>query len=470
MYFIGFAAVIVSPMLFPDETDYRVLTSLPLKRVELFAAKLTALFIVSTAAILIVNAVLSVTLPAVIGGRWAPHPALVRVPIHWLTACVASAWTVSAVMALQGACLLVVPERWRLRVSSAVQASVFLMLLVSVPFFVRLTGRTVNADTVSAAPQIFLPPIWFLGLERWLLDGSAAAGYARAAAAAGVAWAVTLSVVGLAFVSLFRSAESLAGTAGNQRVSSVRRRAGRWLRTRTIVPSPQAAIIGFALRGLTRSRLHQFIFAVVLGGGLAMLAGQIAWMVEGRTLAATRPEDAMSAAIAAPLLVTLSLVLGLRAAFLLPLDRGAGWLFRLVDDPRTRGPGAERCRDGVQHCRRRACDGDRAAAAATPVRLRDGGCHRDDRTCQPVAGRNRVDWLASYPLFVQLSAGEAPPDLHGRGSTGALRFLRRNRLDDRARQPVASRTDALCRGLADGVVRRVAPCPPAYARHLSPGI
>jgi ABC-type proline/glycine betaine transport system permease subunit len=38
------------------------------------------------------------------------------------------------------------------------------------------------------------------------------------------------------------------------------------------------------------------------------------------------------------LLITLSLVLGLRAAFLLPLDRGAGWLFRLVDDPQTRGP------------------------------------------------------------------------------------------------------------------------------------
>ena len=34
MYFIGFAAVIVSPMLFPDETDYRVLTPLPLKRVS----------------------------------------------------------------------------------------------------------------------------------------------------------------------------------------------------------------------------------------------------------------------------------------------------------------------------------------------------------------------------------------------------------------------------------------------------
>jgi hypothetical protein len=338
MYVVGFAAVIVSPMLFPDETDYRVLTPLPLKRGELFAAKLTALFIVSTAAILVVNAVISVTLPAVTGGRWAPHGTVARVAAHWLTACIASAWTVSAVMAMQGACILAVPQRWRNRVSSTVQASVFVVLLVSVPFFVRLTGRTVTAETVAAAPQVFLPPIWFLGVERWFLDGAAAAGYTRAAAAAGVASGVTLVGIALAFVSLFRSAESLAGTAGNHRPLALRRLVGRWLSTRTIVPPPQGAVIGFALRGLTRSRLHQFVFAVVFGTGLAMLAAQIAWIVEGRTLAAARPVDAMNAAIAAPLLLTLCLTLGLRAAFLLPLDRGAGWVFRMLDDPQTRGP------------------------------------------------------------------------------------------------------------------------------------
>ena len=153
---------------------------------------------------------------------------------------------------------------------------------------------------------------------------------------AAAAWIATLTVIALAFVRLFRSAESLAGTVGNRRPSALRLSTGHWLRTQTIVRAPAAAVIGFARRGLTRSRLHQFVFAVVVGVGLAMLAAQIAWMVAGRTLVATRPEDARTAAIAAPLLVALCLTIGLRAAFLLPLDRGAGWVFRLVDDPRTR--------------------------------------------------------------------------------------------------------------------------------------
>src|SRR5262249_2463058 len=38
-----------------------------------------------------------------------------------------------------------------------------------------------------------------------------------------------------------------------------------------------------------------------------------------------------------PLLVALCVTIGLRAAFLLPLDRGAGWIFRMIDDPLTRG-------------------------------------------------------------------------------------------------------------------------------------
>lgn len=336
MYVIGLAAVIVSPMLFPDETDYRVLTPLPLRRVELFGAKLAALLIATAAAVLGVNAVLSVTLPAVTNGRWATHHWAVRIAVHWLTACIASAWMVSAVMALQGLCLVTVPERWRHRVAATTQAGVFLVLLVSVPFFVRLTGLTVNATTVAAAPQLFLPPIWFLGLERWLLDGSASGGYRTAAALAGTALAATTMIVCGSFIALFRSAESLAGAADSHRPSGLRMRFGRWLRSRAIVAGPEAAVIGFAVRGLLRSRLHQFVFVVIIGCGLALLSVQIATALEGRSLAASDPRDVMWAAVAAPLLATLCLTIALRAAFLLPLDRGAGWVFRLTDDPRTR--------------------------------------------------------------------------------------------------------------------------------------
>jgi hypothetical protein len=336
MFIAALAAVIVSPMLFPDETDYRVLTPLPLTRAQLFGARLAAVGIVSAAAIVAINVVASLAFPAFSGGRWADHGLGPRVLAHASAACLGSAWMVSGVMALQGACLVVLPHAWRHRAAATLQASVFLLLLVSMPLLVRLTGRTVNDATVAAAPQSFLPPVWFLGLERWLLDGPASGGYARAAAMAATAWVATIAAVAAAFLVLFRSAESLAGAATGRRPSPLRLRAGAWLRRRALLPGPQAAVIGFAIRGLFRSRLHQFVFVVVLGCGLALLAGQVATVAEGRTLVAARPQESINNAIAGPLLVTLCVTIGLRAVFLLPLDRGAGWVFRLVDDPAMR--------------------------------------------------------------------------------------------------------------------------------------
>lgn len=336
MYILGMAAVVVSPMLFPDETDYRVLTPLPLTRRELFAAKLSALVLVAVAAVLAVNSVASLSFPAVSGGRWATHQPLARVAAHAVTACVASAWMVAAVMALQGICLIAIPAEFRQRVVTTMQAGVFLLLLVSIPFFVRLTGRTLSADTVMTAPQMFLPPIWFLGLEHWLLDGAGSGGYAGAAAIGGVAWAATVALIAVAFLRLFRSAETLAGTVGTRRPSILRIRLATWLRTQTVVAGPAAAVVGFSVRGLTRSRLHQFIFAIIIGCGLALLASQLATVAEGGGLVVMRAREARVAAIAAPLLIALCVTIGLRAAFLLPMDRGAGWVFRMVDDPATR--------------------------------------------------------------------------------------------------------------------------------------
>src|SRR4030095_9992881 len=152
-----------------------------------------------------INSVTSLTFPAVSGGRWAVHGIGQRVVAHAVTACVASGWMVAAVMALQGLCLLAIPDQWRHRVATTIQAAVFLVLLASVPYFIRLTGRVVSSETVTLAPQKYLPPIWFLGVERWLLDGSASGGYAGAAWNGLIAWVVSLAVIGSAFVVLFRS-------------------------------------------------------------------------------------------------------------------------------------------------------------------------------------------------------------------------------------------------------------------------
>lgn len=329
MLVTGLAAIVVSPMLFPDETDYCVLTPLPLRRAELFAAKLAALAIVAAAGVLAVNGVMSLGFPAFSGGRWAVHGLGARIFAHAVATMLASAWMVTAVMALQGVCLLTMPAAWRHRFTMALQAGTLVLLLVSMPLLFRLAGRTVNAETVATAPQIYLPPIWFLGVERWLLDGTTAAGYARAAGIGGVALAAALAIVAGAFARLFRSAEILAGT-----VAKGRRRPS-W-RLRGWLPGPTSAVAGFALRGLTRNRLQQFVFLIVMGWGLALLVAQLATISEGRTPFDLNPRAALNTAIAAPLLVALCATLGMRSAFLLPLDRGAGWIFRVTDDPRTR--------------------------------------------------------------------------------------------------------------------------------------
>ena len=336
MLIIGLMAVVLSPMLFPDETDYSVLTPLPLTRAQLFGAKLAALAIVAGVGVAAINSTWSLAFPMFTGGRWATHGLLARVLAHAVASLAASVWMVTAVMALQGACLLTLPARWRPRFTMALQAATLLALLVSIPFLVRSIGRTLSSATVATAPQMYLPPIWFLGLEQWLLDGARAGGYARAAAAAGIATLTTLAIVAGAFVRLFRSAETLAGTVDRRRQRASWRVRLQTLLQRAWLPGPTTAVVGFATRGLLRNRLQQFVFLLVMGWGFALLSAQIATIAEGRTSVDLRPREAINAAVAAPLLVALCATLGLRAAFLLPLDRGAGWVFRITDDPSTR--------------------------------------------------------------------------------------------------------------------------------------
>jgi hypothetical protein len=338
MLIVGLLSVVVCPMLFPDEMDYRILTPLPMTRTQLFAAKLLALALVVFVAILSVNMIASVWFPFTTGGNRAPHPMFARVSAHAIAALAGSTWMFSAVMALQGISLTLLPQRWQSRVGAALQAAFFLLLLLSIPLVLRISTMAVNSDTVMSWPLMFMPPTWFFGVEQWLLDREAVpGGYAAAAWMALVATVTTVSFVVGSYALLYRSAERLAGasagptmrsTTGAGLLTQVERRAG--------LRAPTAAVLSLAWSGVTRSRLHQFVFLLIVGVGLALLIDQIATVMEGRTLFAARPRAAIHAAIAAPLLVALCGVLALRTVFLLPLDREAAWAFRITEDQRTR--------------------------------------------------------------------------------------------------------------------------------------
>ena len=169
MLIVGLAAVLLCPLLFPDETDYQVLTPLPLTRAVVFGAKLAAVAIAGGIVVLAVSAISSFWFPLATGGRRAPYPALARVAAHAAASVAGSAWMFSAVAALQGLTLALTPARWR-RSGLVMQATLIVVLLVSASFVAKLPATNVSSETVQTMPLAAFPPTWFFGFEQWLLD------------------------------------------------------------------------------------------------------------------------------------------------------------------------------------------------------------------------------------------------------------------------------------------------------------
>ena len=336
MLIAGLIAVVLSPMMFPDETDYQVLTPLPVTRGEIFAARLCAMAIVAAVAVLAINAITSIWFPFVSGGRRAHYPLSLRISAHGAAATLATAWTVSAVMALQGVCLTLSPQRWRRRLMLLVQGAVLLALLFSLPFVWRLPTADVSTASVDMSPLVWLPPVWFYNVEQWLLTG-AAADQSRAAIALAACIATTATVVA-SYTWLYRSAERLANVSGTARS---RTSAGLDLlgkaQLRGLMAPATAAVVAFSILGIVRSRLQQIVLLLVVGVGVAIAIGQVTTVVEDGTMGAASPRAVVNAVLAAPLLVALCITMALRTVFLLPIDRNAAWIVRLVETPAHRG-------------------------------------------------------------------------------------------------------------------------------------
>ena len=145
---------------------------------------------------------------------------------------------------------------------------------------------------------------------------------------------MTTVLIVVTYAVLYRTAEQLAGVSRSNRRVSGRGSLLPWLERRLQLRPPLAAVLGFMVKGLARSRLNQFVFILIAGAGAAVLIEQVATVMHMRALPRTRV--AVHAALAAPLLAALAVTLGLRAAFLLPIDRAAAWVFRLTEDADTR--------------------------------------------------------------------------------------------------------------------------------------
>ena len=321
---MGLLTAIKWQSLFPSLRDYRALASLPVRPGQLFLAKLLALIAVSAAAILALNLLPGASFPAVTAGHWAFRPSLgVRAWAHFAACAAGGYFFFFALSALEGVLLNALrPAAFR-RVAASLQgvlAAAMLLLLV-LSFSIQ---QQVAHAAIEPRFARFLPPAWFLGLYETLAGNPDAAMHrlARlgltALAAAGL---LTLA----AYAVSYRRHRTLmvegAPARGSHRAWPAR--VLEWF-----MPNPrEQAVVSFVGKTLSTSGQHRMVLAGYCGFGLAVFV--TAMLGIGKLY---DPAKTVTASfVYAHLILLVSVLIGLRHLFSIPIELGANWMFRTTE-------------------------------------------------------------------------------------------------------------------------------------------
>ena len=319
---IGLLTAVKWQSVFPDARDYRSLASLPLRRYQIFLARLSALLLIATAVIPTLNVVPGLLFPILSDGHWSITSSLgQRVVAHWMACISGSYFFVFGLVGLQGMLLLLLPERLFSAVKGYLQGilvSAMLALIVG-SFSIQPTLTGIVLDTHWAR---WLPPVWFLAVYQNKLGDSDPQMWAMAHwALAGLLGSMFLTLI--TYFLAYRRSAALEDVA--QAKPRIRRQSGL-LELLSSKPR-QAGVCAFIGKTLASSSHHRMILMGYLGlGGAILVTGVVGiWsMVQpGRLIAADF--------IYAHLLMVIFMLIGFRHLFSIPVELQANWIFRITE-------------------------------------------------------------------------------------------------------------------------------------------
>lgn len=326
MWIVAFVTVLVGHALFPDETDFRVLMALPVPRRVIFGAKLLALAMFTLIFVLAAHAALLplsllMSMGIFVGVHWP-----IQFAAYFVASLLASAFAVMAVTAVQGVLILMAPRGRLLAASAALRSLMLCALVIALPLVLGLPGQA--RAFAFAGPGLFAaPPVWFLGLERWLLGDVSRAYFAPMTRIAGVAVAVAGALAAGSYVFLYRRFDRVlvAPVHGSPRTD--RRLA--WLRrSHTSVPRPVfVAIRRFTVLTLRRSALHQGILVALSAAGAGLVVN---------SMLGANQRELVTAVIWAPFSLMFVSSLAVRMALAVPIEQRANWIFRMTEQDGAR--------------------------------------------------------------------------------------------------------------------------------------
>jgi hypothetical protein len=325
---MGAVAIFEWEMLFPDRSDFLILTPMPLKPLQMFAAKTRALIGFLTLFLVSCNLFGTLILPAVSKGAFFR-----QLCAHACAVTLAGLFAALFFLALGGVLLcLLGADRFRV-ISPVVQMfSMAAMLLLMLQYLKY--GETLQRWLVEPLGIArWMPPLWFLGVYEHLLHASAAPPFAREMTRyALVATLASAAVVLLTYPMAWSRMRRMAIEGSSQRRRPPSRAWAMLFHLASlflIVRLPaERAVFHFISQTIARKNRYQVYLAMYCGSGLALA---IACAVFFRTTG-PRPAPALSQPglhAVMPLLL-FWVIAGLRAAFAFPTDLAAGWVFRIT--------------------------------------------------------------------------------------------------------------------------------------------
>ncbi len=323
---MGLVTVFEWDLFFPDRLDVFVLGTLPIAPSRLFLARVSAIAILLAGFLFDSNFLAPIVLPMA-----TDPPQLSRFLLgHVSAVAFAGLFGAGLVLALEGALLAVLGERWFRHVSLLLQGACVAAFLVLLLLFPVLTGVTPAMLQSAGAVVRWFPPFWFLGWyqERLPAEGNLPWGDLawRGVIATVVVWGVAIVAYPLAHVRRVRALVEGASSTGRQ---SPLLRPWHRLAHFTVARSPlRRAVFHFIGQTLLRVPRYRIYLVLYCGAGFSLLVASILrFNVHGGAIRAEVSADGIRIATG---IVAFWVIAGLRSTFASPGNAQGGWIFRSI--------------------------------------------------------------------------------------------------------------------------------------------
>ena len=335
MVVTGVVAVWRWEAIFPDRRDYANLVHLPLGTSTIFLANLIAVFTLALILAIDVNLGSALLFPLAIGASVNSFAFFVQ--FAWVHARVvfgASLFSFLAVFLTVGLLMLLLPYRLFRKLSLYLRSAIVgcLVAALATSFAVPSALRNLPDDPVK-----WLPPVWFLGLAQLIRQGASSHMAAMGRIAVVGLSVVTLGSVLIYAISYRRCFARTAEATGNSRGSALQ--SFRWLYKvldHTVLTSPfQRAGYRFVMSTLFRNDQHSLILGGFSGLGIVLASQFLFSSFDPRhPLTGHLPPPHL---LAIPLILSYSVMVGVRLAFEIPTELRANWSFRFNVDANSEG-------------------------------------------------------------------------------------------------------------------------------------